>query len=59
MRMIVVAGLLMMALLGAVLGSVGGERPAWVSAPEEFNGPPAREISDRVLPEARVLDNRG
>jgi hypothetical protein len=59
MRMIVVAGLLTMALLAAVLGSVGGERPAWVSAPDEFNGPPAREISDRVPPEARVFDNRG
>jgi hypothetical protein len=57
--MIVVAGLLTMALLAAVLGSVGGERPAWVSAPDEFNGPPAREISDRVPPEARVFDNRG
>jgi len=59
MRMIVVAGLLTMALLAAVLGSVGGERPLWVSAPDEFNGPPAREISDRVPPEARVFDNRG
>jgi len=59
MRMIVVAGLLMMALLGAVLGSVGGERPSWVSAPDEFNGPPAREISDRITPESRVLGNRG
>lgn len=59
MRMIVVAGLLMMMLLGAVLGSVGGEGPAWVSAPDEFNGPPAREISDRVPPEARAFDNRG
>lgn len=59
MRMIVVAGLLTMALLAAVLGSVGGERPAWVSAPDEFNGPPAREISDRVPPKARVFDNRG
>ena len=59
MRMIVVAGLLMMALLGAVLGSVGGERPAWVSAPDEFNGPPAREISDRIAPESRAFGNRG
>jgi hypothetical protein len=59
MRMIVVAGLLTMALLAAVRGSVGGERPAWVSAPDEFNGPPAREISDRIPPEARVFDNRG
>ena len=59
MRMIVVAGLLMMALLGAVLGSIGGERPSWVSAPDEINGPPASEISDRVPPEARVFDNRG
>ena len=59
MRMIVVAGLLMMALLGAVLGSVGAERPAWVSAPDEVNGPPTREISDRVGPGAHVLGNRG
>lgn len=59
MRMIVVAGLLMMALLGAVLGSIGGERPSWVSAPDEINGPPAREISDRVPPKARIFDNRG
>lgn len=60
MRMIVVAGLLMMALLGAVLGSVGFDRPAWVSsAPDEVNGPPQREISDRIGPGAHVLRNRG
>ena len=59
MRMIVVAGLLMIALLGAVLGSVGAERPAWVSAPDEVDGPPAREISDRVAPESGGLGNRG
>jgi hypothetical protein len=59
MRMIVVAGLLMMALLGAVLGSIGAERPSWVSAPDEFNGPPEREISDRIAPESRVFGNRG
>jgi hypothetical protein len=57
--MIVVAGLLMIALLGAVLGSVGAERPAWVSAPDEVDGPPAREISDRVAPESGGLGNRG
>lgn len=59
MRMIVVAGLLMIALLGAVLSSVGAEHPSWVSAPDEGNGPPAREISDRIAPESRVLGNRG
>ena len=59
MRMIVVAGLLMMALLGAVLGSVGFDRPAWVSAPDEVNGPPEREISDRVGPQSSALGHRG
>jgi hypothetical protein len=44
MRMIIIAGLLTVALLGAVLSSVGGERPAWVSAPDETNAPPSREI---------------
>lgn len=48
MRMIIVAGLLTMALLGAVLGSIGTEHPSWVSAPDDDNGPPVREISDRV-----------
>jgi hypothetical protein len=42
--MIIIAGLLTVALLGAVLSSVGGERPAWVSAPDETNAPPSREI---------------
>jgi hypothetical protein len=32
MRMVIVAGLLMLALLGAVLGSIGAPSPAWVSA---------------------------
>jgi hypothetical protein len=50
MRMIIVAGLLMMALLGAVLSSVGGDRHLWVSAPDEENRPPAREITGQVLP---------
>jgi hypothetical protein len=59
MRMIVVAGLLMMALLGAVVGSVGFDRPLWVSAPDEVNRPPDREISDRIGPGAHVLRNRG
>ena len=58
MRMIVVAGLLTMALLAAVLGSVGGDRPAWVSAPDDLNGPPAREISDGIAPESRAFGNR-
>lgn len=57
MRMMVVAGLLTVALLGAVLGAVGAERPSWVSAPDEFEGPPAREIS--VAPGPRVPGNRG
>jgi hypothetical protein len=60
MRMIIVAGLLMMALLGAVVGSVRMmDHPAWVSAPDEFNGAPEREISDRVTPGARLFGNRG
>ncbi len=57
MRMMVVASLLTVALLGAVLGAVGAERPSWVSAPDEFEGPPAREIS--VAPGPRVPGNRG
>jgi hypothetical protein len=57
--MIVVAALLMLALLGAVLGSVGADRPVWVSAPDKVNGPPEREISDRIGPGAHVLGNRG
>jgi hypothetical protein len=48
--MIIVAGLLMMALLGAVLGSVGMDHPLWVSAPDEDNRPPAREITGQVVP---------
>jgi hypothetical protein len=32
MRMVVIAGLLMLALLGAVLGSIGATGPAWESA---------------------------
>jgi hypothetical protein len=48
--MVIVAGLLMMALLGAVLGSVGMDQPLWVSAPDQDNRPPAREITGQVLP---------
>lgn len=59
MRMVVIAGLLMIALLGAVLGSIGGERPAWVSAPDEVNSPPAREISDRIVPGSQISGTRG
>jgi hypothetical protein len=60
MRMIIVGGLLMMALLGAVVGSVRMmEHPAWVSAPDEFNGPPQREISDRAAPGSRLFGDRG
>ena len=44
MRMIIIAGLLTVALLGAVLSSVGGERWSWASAPDEINSPPSREI---------------
>jgi hypothetical protein len=40
MRMIVIAGLLMMALLGAVLGSIGSEHPLWVSAPDVGSASP-------------------
>jgi hypothetical protein len=46
--MIVIAGLLMIALLGAVLGSIGADRPIWVSVPDEGNGRPAHEIPSRV-----------
>jgi len=57
--MIVVAGLLMIALLGAVLSSVGAEHPSWVSAPDEVNNPPEREISDRIGPQSSAVGNRG
>lgn len=56
MRMVVVAGLLMMALLAAVVSSVGGDRSLWVSAPDEAGGPPAQEIS--VVPGARIVGSR-
>jgi hypothetical protein len=60
MRMIIVGGLLMMALLGAVVGSVRMmEHSAWVSAPDEFNGAPAREISDGAASGARLFQYRG
>jgi hypothetical protein len=59
MRMILIAGLLMVALLGAVLTSVGAESPRWVSAPDEYNGPPEREISDRATPGSLTGTNRG
>jgi len=59
MRMIVIAGLLMMALLGAVLGSIGTDRPAWVSVPDEDTGRPPHEISNRIGPGSLVLDDRG
>lgn len=50
MRMVIVAGLLMVALLGAVLGSVGAHETLWVSAPNEDNGAPVHEISGQILP---------
>ena len=50
MRMVIVAGLLMVALLGAVLTSVGGRHTLWVSAPDEDNAPPAREINGQLTP---------
>lgn len=59
MRMVLVAGLLMIALLGAVLGSIKSEQTGWASAPDEVNGPPAREISDRIGPGTGVLKFRG
>jgi hypothetical protein len=55
MRMVLVAGLLMIALLGAVLSSVGGSHPLWVSAPDGEDGPPAREISDSSVPASRLI----
>jgi hypothetical protein len=58
MRMIIIAGLLMVALLGAVLSSVGAGRVEWVSAPDEDNIPPAREISHRTAPGSGISGNR-
>jgi hypothetical protein len=53
MRMIVVAGLLMVALLGAVLSSVGGNLPLSALATDNDSTdtkPPPREISRQALP---------
>jgi hypothetical protein len=50
MRMIIVAALLMMALLGAVVGSVGSERPLWVSAPDDSSGPRSQDVSGQPVP---------
>jgi len=50
MRMIIVGGLLMMALLGAVLSSVGGNHPRAASAPDTDNTPPAHEITRQAAP---------
>jgi hypothetical protein len=53
MRMIIVAGLLMIALLGAVLSSVGGNHPLSVYVTNPDNDevkPPPREISRQALP---------
>lgn len=59
MRMVLVAGLLMVALLGAVLGSIRSEHTGWASAPDEVNGPPVREIPDRIGPGTGVLKYHG
>jgi hypothetical protein len=48
--MIIVAGLLMLALLGAVLSSVGGDHPGAASIWDVDNQPPAHEISRQALP---------
>ncbi len=58
MRMIIIAGLLMMALLGAVLGAVEMDHPLWVSAPDQDNRPPEREITRQITP-ASSLAFRG
>ncbi len=53
MRMIIVAGLLMIALLAAVLSSVGGNPvlSVYVTNPDNDDGkPPPREISRQALP---------
>ena len=52
MRMIIVAGLLMIALLGAVLSSVGGNPPlsVHVTNPDNDDGKPPGEISRQALP---------
>lgn len=49
MRMVLVAGLLMLALLGAVLGSIGAPGPAWVSGDSVETQAPARS-TDRAAP---------
>jgi len=48
MRMVLVAGLLMLALLGAVLGSIGTPGPAWVSAREEAGAAVQRPARDTM-----------
>ena len=54
MRMIIVAGLLMIALLGAVLSSVGGSHPLslyYVTNPEnDVVKPPPSEIQRQAMP---------
>jgi hypothetical protein len=50
MRMIIVGGLLMLALLGAVLSSVGNDHPRSASAPDVDNTPPEREITRQAIP---------
>ena len=52
MRMIIVAGLLIIALLGAVLSSVGGSPPltVYVTNPDNDDGKPPSEISRQAPP---------
>jgi hypothetical protein len=40
----------MMALLGAVLGSVGSDHTRGASAPDADNAPPPREITRQAIP---------
>jgi hypothetical protein len=50
MRMIIVAGLLMIALLGAVLGSIHAQSPSWISADDRSEttfAPPRRNLPHR------------
>jgi len=45
--MVIVAGLLMVALLCAVLGSIGGPDGAWVSARDHDGGAMQAPLQDR------------
>ncbi len=50
MRMVLVAGLLMLALLGAVLGSIGAPGPAWVSGGDSVETQAPARSTDRAAP---------